>query len=206
MNLGRHRLRLAGVAAIAALALAAAGCGSSGGGGKASTGGTAIKGGTASVALPPGVTLSWIFPFYAITNSSVYNSEQFQWLMFRPLYMFGNNTNNDVAINYPLSPAKAPTYTNGGKTVTVTMKGWKWSNGESVDASSLMFYMNMVEAEQSNWYATTPGLLPDNVKSYKATGTDSVRSTSTRRTPPSGSPTTSWPSSRRCRNPGTSPA
>jgi hypothetical protein len=57
MNLGRHRLRLAGVAAIAALALAAAGCGSSGGGGKTSTGGTAIKGGTASVALPPGVTL-----------------------------------------------------------------------------------------------------------------------------------------------------
>src|ERR1700722_649222 len=174
MNLGRHRLRLAGVAAIAALALAARGGGSSGGGGKTSTGGTAIKGGTASVALPPGVTLSWIFPFYAITNSSVYNSEQFQWLMFRPLYMFGNNTNNDVAINYPLSPAKAPTYTNGGKTVTVTMKGWKWSNGESVDASSLMFYMNMVEAEKANWYATTPGLLPDNVKSYKATSADSV--------------------------------
>jgi peptide/nickel transport system substrate-binding protein len=174
MNLGRHRLRLAGVAAIAALALAAAGCGSSGGGGNTNTGGKAIKGGTASVALPPGVTLSWIFPFYAITNSSVYNSEQFQWLMYRPLYMFGNNTNNDVAINYPLSPAKAPTYTNGGKTVTVTMKGWKWSNGESVDASSLMFYMNMVEAEQANWYATTPGLLPDNVKSYKATSADSV--------------------------------
>jgi len=174
MNLGRHRLRLAGVAAIAALALAAAGCGSSGGGGKASTGGTAIKGGTASVALPPGVTLSRIFPFYAITNSSVYNSEQFQWLMYRPLYMFGNNTNDNVAINYPLSPAKAPTYTNGGKTVTVTMKGWKWSNGESVDASSLMFYMNMVEAEKANWYATTPGLLPDNVKSYKATSADSV--------------------------------
>ena len=173
MNLGRHRLRLAGVAAVAALALAAAGCGSSGGG-STNTGGKAIKGGTASVALPPGVTLSWIFPFYAITNSSVYNSEQFQWLMFRPLYMFGNNTNNDVAINYPLSPAKAPTYTNGGKTVTVTMKGWKWSNGESVDASSLMFYMNMVEAEKANWYATTPGLLPDNVKSYKATSADSV--------------------------------
>ena len=175
MNLGRHRLRLAGVAAIAALALAAAGCGSSGGGGKTSTGGKAIKGGTASVALPPGVTLSWIFPFYAITNSSVYNSEQFQWLMFRPLYMFGNNTNNDVAINYPLSPAEKPVYTNGGKTVTVTLKGWKWSNGEPVDASSLMFYMNMVEAEKANWYATTPGLLPDNVKSYKTVGADAVQ-------------------------------
>ncbi len=175
MKLGRQRLRLAGVAAVAALALAAAGCGSSGGSNSNSGGGTAVKGGTATVALQPGVTLSWIFPFYAITNSSVYNSEQFQWLMYRPLYMFGNNTNNDVAINYPLSPAKAPVYSNGGKTVTVTMKGWKWSNGESVDANSLIFYMNMVEAEKANWYATTPGLLPDNVTSYKATGADSVQ-------------------------------
>jgi peptide/nickel transport system substrate-binding protein len=177
MNLRKNKLRLAGVAAVAALALAAAGCGSSGGssGGNGSSGGKLINGGTATFALSPGVTLSWIFPFYAITNSSVYNSEQFQWLMYRPLYMFGNNTNNDVAINYPLSPAAQPTYTNGGKTVTVTMKGWKWSNGESVDAKSLIFYMNMVEAETANWYAASPGLLPANVTSYKATGPNTVQ-------------------------------
>jgi peptide/nickel transport system substrate-binding protein len=175
MKRAQRKLRLAGVAAIAALALAAAGCAS---GSSSSTGssssGTPVKGGTASIALPPGTTLSWIFPFYAITNSSVYNSEQFQWLMFRPLYMFGNNTANDVAINYPLSPANAPVYTNGGKTVAVTMKGWKWSNGESVDADSLMFYMNMIEAEKANWYAVTPGLLPDNVASYAKTGANTV--------------------------------
>ena len=167
-----RRLRLAGVAAVAALAMAAAGCGSSGGGSSntGSGGGTAVKGGTAKVALPPGVTLSWIFPFYAITNASVYNSEQFQWLMYRPLYMFGNNTNNNVAINYPLSPANPPKYSNGGKTVSVTMKGWKWSDGSAVDANSVKFYMNMVEAEKANWYATSPGLLPDNVKSYTASG------------------------------------
>jgi peptide/nickel transport system substrate-binding protein len=163
---------------MAALAVAAAGCGSSGNGNSQSNGGSgggqAIKGGTAKVALPPGVTLSWIFPFYAITNASVYNSEQFQWLMYRPLYMFGNNTNSNVAINYPLSPANPPVYSNGGKTVAVTMKGWKWSNGEPVDAKSLIFYMNMVEAETANWYATTPGLLPDNVDSYKATGPNTV--------------------------------
>ena len=177
MNLRKNKLRLAGVAAVAALALAAAGCGggSSTGGGGTSSSGKLINGGTATFALSPGVTLSWIFPFYAITNASVYNSEQFQWLMYRPLYMFGNNTNNDVAINYPLSPAAQPTYSNGGKTVTVTMKGWKWSNGESVDAKSLIFYMNMVEAETANWYATSPGLLPANVTSYKATGPNTVQ-------------------------------
>ncbi|MDQ2874017.1 MAG: ABC transporter substrate-binding protein [Actinomycetota bacterium] len=173
MKRPKRKLRLAGVAAVAALALAAAGCGSGAGSGNASSGKT-VKGGTATFALQPGTTLSWIFPFYSITNSSVYNSEQFQWLMYRPLYMFGNNTANDVAINYPLSPANAPVYTNGGKTVSVTMKGWKWSDGSSVDAKSLMFYMNMVEAEKANWYATTPGLLPDNVASYQATSADTV--------------------------------
>jgi peptide/nickel transport system substrate-binding protein len=171
----RRRLRLAGVAAVAAVALLAAGCGASGSSsGSSSSSGAVVKGGTATVALPPGVTYNWIFPFYAITNASVYDSEQFQWLMYRPLYMFGNNTGNSVAINYPLSPANAPTYSNGGKTVAVNMKGWKWSNGETVDANSLIFYMNMIEAEKANWYATTPGLLPDNVSSYKATGANQV--------------------------------
>jgi peptide/nickel transport system substrate-binding protein len=176
MKRARQKLRLAGVAAVAALALAAAGCasGSSSSSSGSTSSGTPVKGGTATIALPPGTTLSWIFPFYSITNSSVYNSEQFQWLMYRPLYMFGNNTANDVAINYPLSPANAPVYSNGGKTVAVTMKGWKWSNGESVDAGSLMFYMNMIEAEKANWYAVTPGLLPDNVASYKVTGANTV--------------------------------
>jgi peptide/nickel transport system substrate-binding protein len=178
MKLGRRRLRLAAVSAAAAIAMGVAACGSGGGSaspsGNAGGGGKPIVGGTAKVALPAGVTLSWIFPFYGIANSSVYNSEQFQWLMYRPLYMFGNNTNNNVAINYPLSPANPPKYSNGGKTVAVTTKGWKWSNGETVDAKSVIFFMNMVEAETSNWIAASPGLLPDNVTSYKATGPDTV--------------------------------
>ena len=104
----------------------------------------------------------------------MYNGQQFQWLMFRPLYMFGNNTNTSVLINYPLSPANAPTYSNGGKTVTVKMKGWKWSNGETVDAKSVMFYLNMVESEKANWYAYSKGLLPDNIVSYKATNPNTL--------------------------------
>src|SRR5215472_2005990 len=170
MKLWRRKARLAAVAGLAAVAVVAAACSSSGGAPPSSSGGTPTKGGTATIALPPSTTLNWIFPFYAITNASVYNSEQFQWLMYRPLYMFGNNTGNNVAINYPLSPANPPKYSNGGKTVVVDMKGWKWSDGSTVDANSVKFYMNMVEAEKANWYATSPGLLPDNVKSYTASG------------------------------------
>ena len=65
-------------------------------------------------------------------------------------------------------------YSNGGKTVVVNMKGWKWSNGESVDANSRNIFLNMAEAEKANWYGYSPGLLPDNLVSYKATGTDQV--------------------------------
>ena len=169
----RRKMGVAGVAALAATALLAAGCGSSGSHSSSSSG-TPIKGGTATVALPAGVTYNWIFPFYAITNASVYDDEQFQWLMYRPLYMFGDNTNTSVAINYSLSPADAPVYTNGGKTVTITMKGWKWSNGETVNANDVVFFLNMTLAEKSTWYAYAPGLLPDNIASYKATGPNTL--------------------------------
>ena len=174
MKLWRRKLRLAAIAGVGAVALIAAGCGSSGSSTPSGSSGAAVKGGTASVALPAGVTYSWIFPFYAITNASVYNDEQFQFLMYRPLYMFGGNNNTSVSVNYPLSPAEQPVYSNGGKTVTVTMKGWKWSNGETVDANSLIFFLNMAKAEKANWYAYSSGLMPDNVVSYKAAGPNTL--------------------------------
>jgi peptide/nickel transport system substrate-binding protein len=176
MYLGRRMQRLAGVAVVAMAAIVAAACSSSSSTppSSSSSGGQAVKGGTATVALAAGVTNNWIFPFYAITNASVYNGQLFQWQMYRPLYMFGNNSFSSTAINYPLSTANPAVYSNGGKTVAVTMKGWKWSDGSTVDAKSLIFYMNMVMAEKANWYAYSKGLLPDNVTSYKATGPNTV--------------------------------
>ena len=93
--------------------------------------------------------------------------------MYRPLYMFGNN-GNSVSVNYPLSLANQPVYSADGKTVTISMKGWKWSNGETVNADDVVFWLNMMEAEKANYYGYTPGLLPDNLTSYSATGPDTV--------------------------------
>jgi peptide/nickel transport system substrate-binding protein len=167
---GRRKLRLAGVAVMAAVALAAAGCGSSGGSSSTPTStGKAIKGGTVTWAEPPGAQPNYIWPFTPITNYSTYNSQGFQWLMYRPLYLFGGN-NNTVSVNYPLSLANAPVYTNGGKTVTITMKGWKWSDGETVNASDVVFWLNMMKAEKANYAGYAPGLLPDNLVSAKGSG------------------------------------
>ena len=130
-------------------------------------------GGTATVALPAGVTVNWIWPLMPAVDESEYNAEGFQQLLYRPLYYFGGNSTS-VAVNYPLSTANAPVYSDGGKTVTIDMKGWKWSDGESVDAADVVFFLNLLEAEKANFYGYTPTLIPDNLASYSATGPDTV--------------------------------
>ena len=171
------RVAVAGAAALLAVGIAACSSSSSPSGGSTSASGSstaaAAAGGTARVALPAGVTLSYIFPYTPLANANEYNAEQFQMELYRPLYMFGNN-GNSVSVNYPLSVANAPVYSADGKTVTITMKGWKWSNGESVNASDVVFWLNMMKAEPNNYYGYVPGLLPDNLASYSATDANTV--------------------------------
>jgi peptide/nickel transport system substrate-binding protein len=183
-NRGRtrtSRVALAGAAALLAVGIAACSSGSSSSTGNSASSSTAqasstaaaVAGGTARVALPSGVTLNWIWPFIPLTNANEYNTEGFEMLMYRPLYMFGNN-GPSVSVNYPLSLANAPAYSADGTTVTITMKGWKWSNGETVNASDVLFWLNMMKAEDANYYGTVPGLLPDNLASYSATDANTV--------------------------------
>jgi peptide/nickel transport system substrate-binding protein len=173
------RLAGAGAAALLAVGLVAA-CSSSAdnpsGGGTSSASaptGAPAAGGTARVALPPDVALSYIWPYTPLTSSSEYNAEAFQMLMYRPLYMFGNN-GQSVTVNYPLSTANAPVYSDGNKTVTITMKNWKWSNGETVNAQDVIFWLNMMKAQPANYFGYVPGLLPDNLASYSATSANTV--------------------------------
>jgi peptide/nickel transport system substrate-binding protein len=142
-----------------ALVLATAACGSLGSGGGTSTG-AKQTGGTASYALPPGTVPNYIFPFASSTYFSVVNSEYFQHLMYRPLYWFGDGAS--PTLNTGLSLANAPQY-NGNK-ITITMKGWKWSNGESVTANDVVFWIHMMQAVgRQDWGAYVPGGFPANV-------------------------------------------
>jgi peptide/nickel transport system substrate-binding protein len=175
------RVAVAGAAALLAVGIAACSSSSSstsgGSSASASTGASstasAVAGGTVKMALPAGVTLNWIYPFIPLTSANEYNTLGFEEMLYRPLYEFGDN-GQSVAVNYPLSLANAPVYSDGGKTVTMTMKGWKWSNGEVVNAKDVVFWLNMMEAEKANYYGYTPGLLPDNLVSYSATGPETV--------------------------------
>jgi peptide/nickel transport system substrate-binding protein len=177
MNLGRHRRRLAGVAGVAAAALLVAAC-SSGGSSSAppGTGGSstaAVKGGNVTWADLPTQVPNYIFPFMSLTYFSVANSQDLQYLMYKPLYWFGGQGTSPT-VDYGLSPANAPVYSDGGKTVTIKLKGWKWSNGETVDADDVIFWLHMMSAELANWAGAAPGGIPTNIKSMAATGPNTV--------------------------------
>jgi peptide/nickel transport system substrate-binding protein len=144
-------------------ALIMAACSSSSGTGTNTTSGTKVQGGTATFADPPGATPNWAFPFQSLTYFTVNNLSDFQQLMYRPLYWFG--TGDQPTLNSSISLAKNPVYSNSGKTVTMNMKDYKWSNGEKVTAQDIMFWMNMMHAQKANWAAYAPGTIPDNIKS-----------------------------------------
>ena len=97
------------------------------------------------------------------------NIDQFQYLMYRPLYWFGQA--NNAQLNLALSVGKAPVYTNDDKTVTIALNNYKWSNGESMSAQDVVFWMNMMHAEKDNFGAYVPGInaIPDDVSNVVAT-------------------------------------
>src|ERR1700728_4882368 len=122
---GRRRRGLLGLTgAVIAAALVISACSSSSSQGPSS--GATVKGGVATYGVVSGQSPTYIWPFIPIADESVPNGQHFQYMLSRPLYMFGTHA-TPVKVNNPLSPADAPVYSDGAKTVTVQLKGWKWS-------------------------------------------------------------------------------
>jgi peptide/nickel transport system substrate-binding protein len=133
---------------------------------------TVVKGGTATFAEPAGGSPNYIFPFAPFRYFSVDNLSQFQMLMYRPLFWFGNGSN--PTINLGLSLANYPTFSGGGKTVTVTLKNYVWSDGEKVDAQDVVFWMNFMKLEKGVWAGYVPGTIPDDVASIATPNSTTV--------------------------------
>jgi peptide/nickel transport system substrate-binding protein len=114
---------------------------------------------------PPTATPNYIFPFYPPQLCTVDNTSQFQELMYRPLYWFG--VGSTPVINESLSLGKTPTFS--GNTVTVDLKDYKWSNGESLTGQNVLFFMNIYHAAPSGYCGYVKGLFPDNVTNVTAT-------------------------------------
>jgi peptide/nickel transport system substrate-binding protein len=142
-----------GLAIGAAGAMALAACTSTSS--SAPTTGTPQSGGTATFAEQPADTPNYIFPFTSSAYISVSNLNLFQYLMYRPLYWFGNGS--QPTVNKTKSLANLPVWSNGGKTVTITLKNFKWSNGTQVTAQNIEFWLNMEQAVGATDYGAYTG-------------------------------------------------
>lgn len=123
--------------------------------------------GMITVAEPPGATPTWIFPVTPSANNSVYTISSFQDEMWRPLYWDVNGV--APMETRAMSLANAPVYSNGDKTITVTLKSnYTWSDGQPLTSKDVLFWIDEVRAavkeDPANWAGYTPGVgLPDQV-------------------------------------------
>jgi len=177
-------------AAIAALVLSA--CGSSSSSSSSSSGSTSSSASPTGVATSgPGLTAptspsgakvpggtvyftegsdlapNYIFPMYTFAVCSTANADQLQNMLYFPLYTYGENYRPTV--DYDHSIGQAPVASNGGKTYTIKLNPYKWSDGEAVTSRDLVFWMNVLKASPSTeWCGYAKGYFPDNVVSYSA--------------------------------------
>ncbi len=168
-----RRLARAGIGALAiGSAVTLAACSGSSSPGASSAGGTPTTGGTAYFAENPASgSADYIFPMVSLTYDTPTNL-QFQYLMYRPLYWFGQGS--QPTMNTSLSLAAPPVYTDGNTTVTIHLKSYQWSDGKPVTSRDVIFWINLLRANALNWAAYLPGGFPDNVTSVTAPNPQTV--------------------------------
>jgi peptide/nickel transport system substrate-binding protein len=137
------------------------------------TTGTPVQGGTAYWAEQPLSPPNYIFPLISGAYYSNENVYEFQTLMYRPLYWYGDR--GTPGVDYALSLGDPPAYSDHDRVVTITLKHAEWSDGEPVSARDVILWINLLKADRADWASYVPGGFPDNVVSSKAIGTRTVR-------------------------------
>ena len=134
-----------------------------------SVSGAATPSGTLTYAEAPSTTPTYIFPYMSCKYFSVANISDFDYLMYRPIYWFG--IGNNAAYTPSLSSANTPTYNASRTTVTISLKGWKFADGQTVNAQSVMFWLNMEKALPTDYCGYVAGYgIPDQVASAHGSG------------------------------------
>jgi peptide/nickel transport system substrate-binding protein len=137
---------------------------------------------TVTFAEQPGNGPNYIFPLLSGAFFDSVNQQEFQYLMYRPLYWFGNK--GKPVFNPTLSLAQAPIYSDGDTVVTVHIKDYRWSDGTPVTARDVVFWMNLIKVEKANFGPYVPGTFPDNVASYRMTSGNTLQFTLTQAVSP----------------------
>ena len=174
MRMSRKTRAVAGAAALAAGAAVLAGCSATNSGSSTQSNGAPKQGGVARVDQISGTQPTAIFPLLTPVENNAQNAA-FQWEMYAPLYFYG--ANDSVALNQTDSVASNTAWSSDGKSVTITLKDWKWSNGETVSGQDVLFYLNLLKANKTTWAGYTPpnaklgaDYFPDDVTTATASG------------------------------------
>jgi peptide/nickel transport system substrate-binding protein len=129
----------------------------------------AERAGTITVAEPPNDSPTWILPVITDSGQTVFNNSMFDYQMYPELYFYVNGV--EPTEDKALSLADDPVYSNGDKTVTITLKSnFRWSNGKPITSQDLLFWYDEMKAavaeSPANWVGYTPGVgIPDQVAS-----------------------------------------
>jgi peptide/nickel transport system substrate-binding protein len=124
---------------------------------------------TITFAEVPGAQPNYIFPYLGCQYFSVATTTQFQMLMYRPLYWFGLKSSS--AFVPSLSLADPPVFSQGDTVITIDLKGWKFADGQTVDAQSVMFFLNLYRADPSSYCGYNAGYgIPDQVRTATGSG------------------------------------
>src|SRR6516165_2902609 len=138
------RTVLKSVAALSALALGVAACSSSTSSGSGNSNkAAATTGKTLVIESTPLSPMTDNFnPLSSTSTGYITNSTA---LYNEPLYIFNNVRPTQAPI--PILASGAPTWSNGGKTVTIPVRsGVKWNDGKPFTASDVAFTFNMIKA------------------------------------------------------------
>ncbi len=169
---GRRRRRICQIALVAgAVSLVAAACSSSPSSSGSAANGAVTKG-TVTFALQPGFHPNYIMPVEPAAYNNVQNFNQFQFLMYRPLYWPG--INGTSATNYKLSLAYPAQFSDHNTVVTIKLKNYRWSDGKPVTSRDVTFFMNLVIANKLQYGSYTPGQFPDDIKSMSTPNAHTV--------------------------------
>lgn len=134
--------------------------------------------GTVTWAEPPQSAPTWILPLVTSEAFSASNLTEFEYEMWRPLYWFDSGV--EPTQSAAMSLASPPVWSNGDKTVTITLKSsYTWSDGRPVTSRDVLFWFDEVKAaikeSPVNWGAYTPGLgIPDQVANVATRGASTV--------------------------------
>ena len=86
--------------------------------------------------------------------------------LYRSLYQYKLDGTAQYNIDPQRSMAEPPVVSDGGKTLTITLKDNTWSDGKPVTTKDIQFWYDLVSANKDKWASYRPGGFPDNIAQW----------------------------------------